>query len=135
LDIESRKYDSKGHSEAICWMLPHMLSNLLCYEDVLFLDSMKKSSMILPDRTSYIGPKVKDGEMEIHQVAKCIGIEENLDVYQFVLQSLASIELQWSLKKLQIIFANQFFLNQHPFGELGNRADLYFPIRLSSHCQ
>ena len=48
--------------------------------------------MILPDRTSYIGPKVKDGEMKICQVDECIGIEEKLDVYQFVLQSLASIE-------------------------------------------
>jgi hypothetical protein len=56
----------------------------------------------------YIGPKVKDGEMKIWQVAKCIGIEEKLDVYQFVVQSLASIETNWSLEKLWIIFGDQF---------------------------
>jgi hypothetical protein len=56
----------------------------------------------------YIGPTVKDGEMKIRQVAECIGIETNFDVYQFVLQSLESIEPGWSLKKLRIIFANQF---------------------------
>ena len=79
-------------------MLPHMLSNLLRYGNVFFLDSMKKefNDMAWP----YIGPTVKEGKMKIHQVAECIGIEENFDVYQFVLQSLESIEPQWSLKKL-----------------------------------
>jgi hypothetical protein len=36
------KDDTKGCPKAICWMLPHMLSNLLHYGNVLFLDSMKE---------------------------------------------------------------------------------------------
>jgi hypothetical protein len=100
------KYDLKGRPEAICWMLPHMRLNLIRYGDVLFLDSMKKGFNKLA--WPYIGPTVKDGEMKIRQVAECIGIEEKLDVYQFVLQSLASIETRWSLTQLQLIFGDQF---------------------------
>jgi hypothetical protein len=54
----------------------------------MFLDSMNKkefNELVWP----YIGCIVKDGEMKIRQVAKCIGIEEKLDIYQFVLESLA----------------------------------------------
>ena len=46
--------------------------------------------------------------MKIRQVAECIAIEEKMDVYQFVLQSLASIETRWSLTQLQLIFGDQF---------------------------
>jgi hypothetical protein len=70
------KYDLKGRPEAICWMLPHMRTNLLRYGDVRFLDSMKKEFNKLA--WPYIGPTVKDGEMKIRQVAECIGIEEKI---------------------------------------------------------
>jgi hypothetical protein len=56
----------------------------------------------------YMGPTVKDGEMKIRQVAKCIAIEEKLDIYQFVVQSMAGIKHRWSLSDLHIIFADQF---------------------------
>jgi hypothetical protein len=36
------QYDPKGRPTAICWMLPHMHTNLLRYGDVLFLDTMMK---------------------------------------------------------------------------------------------
>jgi hypothetical protein len=100
------KYDSIGRPEAICWMLPHMRTNLLRYGNVLFLDSMKKEYNKLA--WPYIGPTVKDGEMKIRQVAECIAIEEKLDIYQFVIESLTSIESRWGIEELRIIFADQF---------------------------
>ena len=84
------KYDSLGRPTAICWMLPHMRTNLLRYGDVLFLDAMMKDFNEL--NWPYIGPTVKDGEMKIRQVAECVAISESLDVYQFVIQSMASME-------------------------------------------
>jgi hypothetical protein len=100
------KYDDMGRPTAICWMLPHMRTNLLRYGDVFFLDAMMKDFNELS--WPYIGPTVKDGEMKIRQVAECVAINESLDIYQFVIQSMASIETRWSLKDLHIIFADQF---------------------------
>jgi hypothetical protein len=100
------KYDEDGRPTAICWMLPHMRTNLLRYGDVLFLDAMMKdfNEMHWP----YIGPTVKDGEMKIRQVAECVAIGENLDVYQFVIESMASMEKRWKLSDLHILFADMF---------------------------
>ena len=100
------QYDDKGRPTAICWMLPHMRTNLLRYADVLFLDTMMKQFNNLG--WPYIGPTVKDGEMKIRQVAECIAIEETLDIYQFVVETMANIEPRWTLSKLRIIFADQF---------------------------
>jgi hypothetical protein len=96
------KYDVAGRPTAICWMLPHMRTNLLRYGDVLFLDAMMKdfNEMHWP----YIGPTVKDGEMKIRQVAECVAISESLDVYQFVIESMASMENRWKLSDLHILF-------------------------------
>jgi hypothetical protein len=46
--------------------------------------------------------------MKIRQVAKCIAIEEKLEIYHFVVQSMAGIEQRWSLSNLHIMFAGQF---------------------------
>jgi hypothetical protein len=100
------QYDPKGRPTAICWMLPHMRTNLLRYGDVLFLDTMMKEYNVLG--WPYMGPTVKDGEMKIRQVAECIAIEEKLEIYHFVVQSMADIEHRWSLSDLRIIFADQF---------------------------
>jgi len=100
------KYNSKGRPTAICWMLPHMRTNLLRYGDVLFLDAMMKDFNEL--NWPYIGPTVKDGEMKIRQVAECVAINESLDVYQFVIETMASIESRWNLSDLHILFADQF---------------------------
>jgi hypothetical protein len=103
------RYDDKGRPTAICWMLPHMRTNLLRYGNVLFLDTMMKEYNDLG--WPYVGPTVKDGEMKIRQVAECIAIEEKLEIYQFVLESLDDIEDRWSLSHLRLIFADQFITN------------------------
>jgi hypothetical protein len=100
------QYDPKGRPIAICWMLPHMRTNLLRYGDVIFLDTMMKDYNKLS--WPYMGPTVKDGEMKVRQVSECIAIEEKLDIYQFVLHSMASMERRWLLSSLRIIFADQF---------------------------
>jgi hypothetical protein len=84
------KYDSIGHPEAICWMLPCMSMNLLCYGSIIFLDAMKYEYNDMA--WSYIGPTVMEGEMNIRQVLECICIKETLEMYQFVLESSADME-------------------------------------------
>jgi hypothetical protein len=103
------QYDESGRPTAICWMLPHMRVNLLRYGDVLFLDTMMKDYNVFG--WPYMGPTVKDGEMKIRQVAECIAIEETLENYQFVIQTMASIEKRWFLSELRIIFGDQFITN------------------------
>jgi hypothetical protein len=84
-----------------------MRTNLLRYGDVIFLDTMMKEYNDLG--WPYMGIYVKDGEMKVCQVSECIAIEEKLDIYQFVPQSMAMIvEQWWLLSGLCLIFADQF---------------------------
>jgi hypothetical protein len=47
----------------------------------------------------YIGPVVKDPEYQVAVVAEALCIEESIEMYEFVLQSMADMEKRWSLKK------------------------------------
>jgi hypothetical protein len=105
-DFRIQYDDITGRPCAICWMLPHMRTNLLRFGDVLFLDTMMKQHNKM--KWPYMGPTVKDGEMKICQVSECIAIEETLRAYQFVIESMASIEPRWRLSDLHLIFADQF---------------------------
>jgi hypothetical protein len=55
----------------------------------------------------YIGPVVKDPEYQVAVVAEALCIEESIEMYEFVLQSMADMEKWWSLEKMQILFADQ----------------------------
>jgi hypothetical protein len=53
------------------------------------------------------GPTMKDGEMKIQQVSEDIAIEDTLDMYQFVLESMKSIKPRWLLSHLHLSFSDQ----------------------------
>jgi hypothetical protein len=73
------KYDAFGGPERLCWMLPEMRCDLLHFGNCLFLDSQKRqyNTMGWP----YIGPVVKDSEMQVRRVAESIIVEESHRMY------------------------------------------------------
>ncbi len=76
------KYDKFGRPEALCWMLPEMRSDLLRFGNCLFLDSQKRQYNVVG--WPYIGPVVKDSEMQVHYVAECICLEQSHRMYVWI---------------------------------------------------
>ena len=70
------KHDAFGRPKAVCWMLPaEMRSDLLRFGNCLFLDSQKRQYNTVG--WPYIGPVVKDSEMQVRCVAESICLEES----------------------------------------------------------
>jgi hypothetical protein len=100
------KYNHLGRPEAVCWMLPDMRSDLIRFENCLFLDSQKRQYNIIC--WPYIGPVVKDSEMQVRCVAECICIEESHCMYIWIVRMLADMEPRYNLTSfLDLIFADQ----------------------------
>ena len=76
------KYDHFGRPEAVCWMLPEMRVDLIRFGNCLFLDSQKRQYNVAG--WPYIGPVVKDSEMQVRCVAECICLEESHRMYVWI---------------------------------------------------
>jgi hypothetical protein len=99
------KYDSDGRPEGVCWMLPEMRSDLLRFGNCLFLDSQKRQYNVAG--WPYIGPVIKDSEMQVRCVAESIVVEESHRMYVWITQMLVEMEPRFSLDRIQIIFGDQ----------------------------
>jgi hypothetical protein len=99
------KYDAFKRPEGLCWMLPEMRCDLLRFGNILFLDSQKRqyNSYGWP----YIGPVVKDSEMQVRCVAESIIVEESHRMYVWVTEMLADMEPRYKLSSIKIIFGDQ----------------------------
>ena len=104
------KYDKFGRPEALCWMLPEMRSDLLRFGNCLFLDSQKRqyNSVGWP----YIGPVVKDSEMQVRCVAECICVEESHRMYVWIVLMMVDMERRYCLSALILIFGDQGLSNK-----------------------
>ena len=83
-----------------------MRKHLLQYGDIMFLDAQKRqyNKLCWP----YIGPVIKTGENRIRVVAESVVISEDIEAYQWILESIVSMEPKWSLSKLRIVFSDGF---------------------------
>ena len=90
----------------IVWMNLQMRRHLLQFGDILFLDSQKRqyNKLCWP----YIGPVIRTGENKIRVIAESVVISEDLESYQWILESVAAMEPKWSLSNLRIIFSDGF---------------------------
>jgi hypothetical protein len=84
------KYDAFGRPEAICWMLLEMRSDLLCLGNYLFRDSQKRQYDTIG--WPYIGPVVKDSEMQVCCVTESICLEESHRMYVWIILMLVNME-------------------------------------------
>ena len=99
------KYDRFGRPEAVCWMLPEMRCDLLRFGNCLFLDSQKRQYNVVG--WPYIGPVVKDSEMQVRCVAECICVEESHRMYVWIVRMLADMERRYHLSSLVLMFGDQ----------------------------
>ncbi len=91
-------------------MLPEMRSDLLRFGNCLFLDSQKRQYNIAG--WPYIGPVIKDLEMQVRCVAESIVVEESHRMYVWITQMLVEMEPRYSLDRIRIIFGDQALTNQ-----------------------
>ena len=94
-----------GRPEAVCWMLLEMRSNLIQFGNCLSLNSQKRQYNIVD--WPYIGPVVKDSEMQVHCVAECICLEESHCMYVWIVCMLADMEPRYNLSFFDLIFGDQ----------------------------
>jgi hypothetical protein len=99
------KYDHFGRPEAVCWMLPEMRNDLVRFGNCLFLDSQKRQYNIVG--WPYIGPVVKDSEMQVRCVAECICVEESHRMYVWIVRMLSDMENRYHLSSLVLMFGDQ----------------------------
>jgi hypothetical protein len=104
------KYDAFGRPEAVCWMLPEMRSDLLRFGNCLFLDSQKRQYNTVG--WPYIGPVVKDSEMQVRCVAESICLEESHRMYVWIILMLVEMEPRFTLSFIDIIFGDQGLTDQ-----------------------
>jgi hypothetical protein len=91
-------------------MLPEMRFDLLRFGDCLFLDSQKRQYNTTD--WPYIGPGVKDSEMQVRCVAKSICLEESHRMYVWIVQMLVEMEPRFQLSFIKMIFGNQALTDQ-----------------------
>jgi hypothetical protein len=103
-------YNDYGRPEGVCWMLPEMRSDLLRFGNILFLDSQKRQYNTVG--WPYIGPVVKDSEMQVRCVAESICVEESHRMYVWITQMLAEMEPRFQLLSIKIIFGDQALTQQ-----------------------
>jgi hypothetical protein len=101
-------------SNMIIWVDPE--PSVGCYQrcavisfdlagNCLFLDSQKRQYNIVG--WPYIGPVVKDSEMQVRCVAECICLEESHCMYVWIVRMLADMEPRCNLSFLDLIFGDQ----------------------------
>ena len=113
--------DEEDTPDGIVWITLTMRRTLLQYSDIMFLDAQKRqyNKMCWP----YIGPVVKTSETKIRCIAESIVINEDNDMYKFVLESIADMEPKWSTSQIKIIFADGLI-----------RQSLISSLRISDTC-
>ena len=104
------KYDAHGRPEGVCWMLPEMRSDLLRFGNCLFLDSQKRQFNTVG--WPYIGPVIKDSEMQVRCVAESICVEESHRMYVWITQMLVQMEPRFNVTSVKIIFGDQALTDQ-----------------------
>jgi hypothetical protein len=98
-------YDIDGCPDGIVWMTPDMKMTLLQYGKIIFLDAQK--GQFNNSNWPYIGLALKDSEMKVCLSAKCLCIQEGLDMYLRILQMMQEVEPQYQLSQTSIMFANE----------------------------
>ena len=82
-----------------------MRNDLVRFGNILFLDAQKKQYNEVG--WPYIGPCVRDSEMKTRTIAQCICIQENHDMYCWILNSVCKMEPKFSLSDINFICGDQ----------------------------
>jgi hypothetical protein len=101
--------DKFGATCGYCWQTPVMRADLEQYGDVLFLDAMFLDAMKCQQNSvywPYIGPVVIDGDKKVLVIAESIVCTEQMESYQFVLESVFSMSPGFDKSSIRLIFGD-----------------------------
>ena len=93
------RFNSDHLPIGIVWMTHEMKRHLLQYGNIIFLDAQKReyNKLCWP----YIAPVIRTSENKIRVIAESVVINEDLDTYQWILESIAEMEPKWSILHLR----------------------------------
>ena len=98
------------------WMTPNMKQNAIRYSDILFLDAQKRPFNHFG--WPYIGIAIKDGSNRVQVCCEAIVSSEEMDIYEWLIRTMAIKEPRFQLKNIRIIFGDQF-LRESLINKLG----------------
>lgn len=99
------KKTTEGRPCALAWMTTEMKKDLVRFGNILFLDSQKRQYNVA--NWPYIAPVVKDENMKVRVACESICCEESHNLYAWVLSSMSTMEPQFQLSEVRLIFADQ----------------------------
>ena len=99
-------YGTDNLPDAIMYMTSEMINNLIRYGDIMHLDAQMRAfnKMCWP----YIGIVLINNLKMICLCCEAIVIGETLDMYVWLIQTMATVVKQWNASKLRIIYGDGF---------------------------
>jgi hypothetical protein len=98
--------DEDGRPTAVVWITNTMRENWRRFGSTIFLDAMKRKLNSL--HWPYIGAVALDHENRVALLCECLCLEEELEQYAFVINSLAEMEPRRKKSTIRLIFADCF---------------------------
>jgi hypothetical protein len=98
--------DEEGRPTGVVWITNIMFENWRRFGSIIFLDAMKRKLNSL--HGPYIGAVALDHENRVALLCECFCLEEALDQYAFVINSLWEMEPQRKKSTIRLIFADCF---------------------------
>jgi hypothetical protein len=99
-----------------------MRSDRIRFGNCLFLGSQKRQYNVVG--WPYIGPVVKDSEIQVHCMAECICLEESHRMYVWIVSMLADMEPRYNLNFLDLIL----------FGDQGLTQNILVHLDIATTC-
>ena len=99
-------FDSNSKPIGVCWITSDMRKRMLRHGQILFLDAQKRQYN--KHGWVYIGPCIKNHNNRTGTVIECLCIEESIDAYTWVLDSLFTMESMVNRFDIKLIFADDF---------------------------
>ena len=98
------RFNEESLPIGIIWITHTMRKHVLQFGDILFLDAQKRqyNKICWP----YIGPVIKTGENKTRVIAESVVLSEDLDSYEWIINSISEMEPKWNIKNIKLIFAD-----------------------------
>ena len=103
-------FDSNSKPRGVCWITSDMRKRLIRHGHVLFIDAQKRQYN--KHGWVYIGPCVRGHNNRTGTVIECLCIEESLDAYTWVLESLFMMEDSMKKEDIKLIFGDDFITDR-----------------------
>jgi hypothetical protein len=98
--------NENGRPSAIVWITANMRNSWIRFGSTIFLDCMKRKMNDL--HWPYIGPVVLDHEFRVQRICECLCVNETVEHYAFVMNSLFDMEPRRAKESIGLIYSDCF---------------------------